>query len=420
MNQMAMNELERRTLLAASVVNGILMVAGTEGRDVIEVTLTPIPAEAGSGAISTDVLVELHMNGRVAWSLKTTGGYIIDAGRSYEVPPIYVAALGGNDDIDLRDYVASATVLGGAGNDTIRTAERNDTIVGGAGNDWIDSGNGDDFVDGGKGDDYFIFRRGVASGEGSFRLNQSVIHGGAGNDRAVGDDNNAFLFGSGVEFVGKPDATIDADGKPTGAIKWTAPSVQFAKGKAVVTLHQKLSAELTRTYLGQIASTSAPDYVAYALSDRLFGSGKVQTIKTDPLPTEGLLYILHNVDGTQTSECRDIEAMAGHYELPTTLNSNFKPVTLTTSRSGGHVFANVTVSLPDSGSLALLSDPVRAGDALVLDLFLLERPGPHFMAVTGATFKVDLGAIGNLPAQVRVRGDDGRVFSAKLVRGPRG
>lgn len=114
--------LETRLLFSASLRGASLVVAGTQGNDVITVGLNP------SDAATIDVAV----NGDVR---------SFDASRIRK--PIRVNGLAGDDRITVAPEVTLPTILnGGAGNDI---------IVGGAGADQIIGGKGDDDLDGGPG-----------------------------------------------------------------------------------------------------------------------------------------------------------------------------------------------------------------------------------------------------------------------------
>jgi CshA-type fibril repeat protein len=100
-----------------------------------------------------------------------------------DYPGVYPADTNPNNDRD--------SVVGGAGNDTIRTGDDADTIQGGLGNDVIDAGIDADLVDGGEGSDS------VQGGEGA-----DTITGGTGNDLIYGGLDDVI-----GEALDLPDAT---------------------------------------------------------------------------------------------------------------------------------------------------------------------------------------------------------------------
>lgn len=89
--------------------------------------------------------------------------------------------------------IAGNPVLGGAGDETIRTRWQADLVLAGAGDDRVTSKGGADIVLAGLGDDTVWSGPGrdiVAGGAGDDRL-----HGGAGADVLAGSDGDDMLFG---------------------------------------------------------------------------------------------------------------------------------------------------------------------------------------------------------------------------------
>jgi hypothetical protein len=141
---------------AAGVVNGELIVLGTDGGDVLHV-----------GRVGTDFVV--WANGQQLGQFAAAG--IVMDGRD------------GNDVILLTAAVdADAEIYGGAGNDLINGGSGDDRISGEDGRDVIFGHSGNDFLDGGAGDDF--------------------LFGGFGNDTLFGGPGDDWLFGGpGVDLL---------------------------------------------------------------------------------------------------------------------------------------------------------------------------------------------------------------------------
>ncbi|HEX8342692.1 MAG TPA: calcium-binding protein [Tepidisphaeraceae bacterium] len=117
----------------------------------------------------------------------------------------------GPDFIRVRNAPQPASVTGGGGDDTIRTAEGNDTIDAGDGSDAVAMGDGDDYVYGGTGNDTLFGGAGRDSltagpgrnlvyGENDPDLLQGgnrpdTMYGGAQSDRIFGRAGGDGLFG---------------------------------------------------------------------------------------------------------------------------------------------------------------------------------------------------------------------------------
>ena len=147
---------------AAGVVNGELIVVGTDGGDVLTVT------QSGSAL--------------VVWANGEQLGQFDVA-----VTGIVVDARGGNDLILLAPQIdTGAEIYGGSGNDLISGGSGDDRIFGEDGSDVILGLSGNDHLDGGAGDDF--------------------LFGGLDNDVLIGGLGDDWLFGgSGLD---------DLDGHP--------------------------------------------------------------------------------------------------------------------------------------------------------------------------------------------------------------
>jgi Ca2+-binding RTX toxin-like protein len=183
-NTRFLDKLEPRRLFSATVVDGMLVVVGTNGPDRIVMW----EDEGATGPVIVG-FVDALLFGRPP--------------ETFEVPAegvrsILVRALAGNDTVDLFDApvgpssnstslpsridagLGKDVVTGGVGRDVIFGGFGNDRINGGRGNDWIDGGWGNDELHGGDGNDYVSGSYGdddVTGDEGDDRLS-----GGAGND----------------------------------------------------------------------------------------------------------------------------------------------------------------------------------------------------------------------------------------------
>jgi len=80
-------------------------------------------------------------------------------------------------------FAIAATIVGGAGDDTLNGGMLGDLIVGGRGNDSIVGGAGCDMIRGGSGDDYI-------DGDDD----RDIIRGGLGTDQLVGEGGEDTIF----------------------------------------------------------------------------------------------------------------------------------------------------------------------------------------------------------------------------------
>ena len=164
----AMQKLEDRRLLSASVIEGVLTVEGTDGADEIVVSLnTSDPA-----ATKLDV----KLNGVTSsFDLSSVTSISISGGEGDDI--ITISDVGGAIDLaaKLLGGGGKDVLTGGAGNDVLEGGNGKDVLVGGAGNDQLDGGNGKDMLSGGLGDDTLVGGRGkdkLDGGEGTNVLAQ--------------------------------------------------------------------------------------------------------------------------------------------------------------------------------------------------------------------------------------------------------
>jgi hypothetical protein len=170
----------RRLLSSVTFANGILTITG-DPINGSSLTAEPdstgqyIHASAGEGQTDNVLISQVKQ-------IDIIGG----AGPDY----IYVDA----------SFTIPTSILGGAGNDTIRGDSGHNTINGGAGDDWIDGRGSANTIYGGEGDDTLLGASGndfIDGGAGN-----DSIDGAAGNDTLLGDDGNDTLLGdAGNDFL---------------------------------------------------------------------------------------------------------------------------------------------------------------------------------------------------------------------------
>ncbi len=147
---------------SASIVNGTLVVTGTNGPDVIALSADATTAQI---VFDNDVANAQHFALTDFTSIS--------------------ASLGDGDDQFTEASGALAnkpvTVDGGNGSDSIHTGDAIDTILGGNGDDNVDAGRGNDTVALGNGSDFFVW----TPGEGS-----DTVDGGNGQGDTMEFDGN--------------------------------------------------------------------------------------------------------------------------------------------------------------------------------------------------------------------------------------
>lgn len=107
--------------------------------------------------------------------------------------PLSLNGGAGNDLLDASAALASMTLIGGDGDDTLKSGRGDDLLDGGDGNDRLSSNAGDDLLIGGGGLDS------LEAGDGNDTLNGGAgddsLFGGLGNDRLSGTSGNDLLDG---------------------------------------------------------------------------------------------------------------------------------------------------------------------------------------------------------------------------------
>ena len=152
--------------------DGTLQIIGTRGNDIVRVA-----------QLRSRVRVQAKFPGQ-RWETSQ-----FPAAR---VRSLLVVACDGNDRVQInRSIRQSATVLGGPGNDVIRSGRGRDVIDGGPGNDFISSGSGADRVTDRQGSNR------IFSGGGD-----DFVTTGGGRDRIVtGDGNDVVRSGAGRDWI---------------------------------------------------------------------------------------------------------------------------------------------------------------------------------------------------------------------------
>jgi Ca2+-binding RTX toxin-like protein len=175
----ALEHLEPRRMLSASIAHRVLLIDGTPRADRIVLA-------RGKRAVT------VHVNGEVSqFSLKSFGTIRIRAGKGDDL-----VTIGTNDSA----VAAAAFVIAGAGNDTVITCEGNDTVEGEGGDDQLSTAAGNDLVDGGMGHDQIYGGKGNDSLHGD--NNADTIFGGDGDDEISGGPGDDELYdGIGVDQV---------------------------------------------------------------------------------------------------------------------------------------------------------------------------------------------------------------------------
>lgn len=175
--RLAVERLEDRSLLSATLVDGIWTIQGALAPTGDTIAILPHPDQADYlQAVVNNVVEGTELRSAIAQISITTGA--------------------GNDVVWIDESVAQpASISTGAGNDAVFGGSGNDTILGGAGNDVLWGRGGNDTLQGGDGRDH--------------------LYGGSGNDTLAGEAGNDVLIGNGT--VGASPAGSDDDYLDGGA-----------------------------------------------------------------------------------------------------------------------------------------------------------------------------------------------------------
>jgi Ca2+-binding RTX toxin-like protein len=188
--RLSLESLSSRALPSASLVNGILTVDGTEGRDVIVVR------QFGD---------RLSVRGQTIDVNGTPMPFVSAA----TVSRVDVNALGGNDSIFLGSVRPATSVDAGAGNDAVSGGRGDDTLNGGAGDDRLTGNGGNDHLMGETGEDRLTGNAGddrLSGDDGNDTISggsdDDVLMGEAGDDRLIGNAGDDSIDGNaGADFM---------------------------------------------------------------------------------------------------------------------------------------------------------------------------------------------------------------------------
>ena len=167
------------TAVSAAIVDGDLVIGGTDGNDSITVNV-----------VGSDY--QVNVNGDIStFAIADVTGDIIICGHD------------GDDDIRVAPGVTQSTqifagsgddtVFGGGGRDVVEAGLGNDTVVGRGGNDRLLGEDGDDTLEGNAGDDVIVTGDGTDTAVGG--LGNDNLLGGGGVDTLEGNAGNDELFG---------------------------------------------------------------------------------------------------------------------------------------------------------------------------------------------------------------------------------
>ena len=180
--------MENRRLLSVTLVDGVLMVGGTDNSDAIELALN-----CDGSKVKVTVNGEVHK-------------FDLD-----EVEQIRASGKGGHDKIKVRrrgdDLDVKVKMSGGAGDDTLAGGEMDDVLKGRDGDDILKGGEGEDELYGGDGDDELD---GESDGD--------ELYGGEDRDHDK-DEDDSLEDGDKYDFSdGKSDGESDgmSDGMSEG------------------------------------------------------------------------------------------------------------------------------------------------------------------------------------------------------------
>jgi hypothetical protein len=168
----AFEALEDRQLMAASLVGGSLVVAGTAAND--SVAVNNYHSLLGDFyKVTTNGVNQYFRTSQV-----TTGA-------------VYFYGYAGNDYFANNSASLRVVAYGGTGNDSLIGNAKNDYLFGEDGNDYLYGGAGNDYLYGGNGDDRMYGADGV-----------DVLCGGYGNDKLYGGNGYDYLYGEdGNDFM---------------------------------------------------------------------------------------------------------------------------------------------------------------------------------------------------------------------------
>ena len=208
--------LEQRTLLHATLLNGVLTVSGTQFDDVIQISLQTTNIIVQHLTDSLNQTFDAFLVNRIEVNLGD-GRDRLTVASNIDKP---VLASGG----DGRDRIVTGagrdTLQGGSGGDALSGGAGRDQLNGGRGNDALNGGDGTDVLDGSSGGDILVGGTGLDTADyrrrrgnlvitvgdtnnddgeqdegDSVRADVEVIRAGRGNDKVTGDAGGQQIFG---------------------------------------------------------------------------------------------------------------------------------------------------------------------------------------------------------------------------------
>lgn len=178
-----MERLEPRTLLSATLVDGVLTLTGTDGNDVIEVSAGP-----GAGQV-----VVLGVEGVGPGTLFTgVNRLVVSAGAGQD------QILLGGGMLDALGAALGSHLRGGEGDDLIIGGDGDDVLAGGAGSDFLIGGGGAntaDFSDAISGVTVDILAERAVGGDSDMIRHIRHVIGSAYDDVITGDANDNHIDG---------------------------------------------------------------------------------------------------------------------------------------------------------------------------------------------------------------------------------
>lgn len=283
------DELEPRRMFATIDLSdtGVLTVLGTRGND--EIIMYSI---------------------KDSYALRI-GGRVVAAYKKSAITEVRMYGFDGNDDLRAVT-ICPVLLVGGEGNDSLKTGRANDTLIGGNGNDRLDAGggsdilrgdNGNDTLSAGAGDDFIYGGLDVADSRGNPAVN--IVSGGAGNDTAINSvgavDRRTNIesvqpesfrpagrgFPETISFVA-PANSIIIDGRSVlASVTYTVPN------PGVLVLFATEARRSTTRSVFQLPAVVLNDSVGRAPSPQTLGT----SIQIDRIPPGDYSFVLGGSEG---------------------------------------------------------------------------------------------------------------------------
>ena len=184
------------TILPIGLVNGQLVIVGTDGRDVIHVT------KGSDNTLRVSTLLN-RANGDHGGSDGGLDGSSDEGADLFTyslsaVTSIQILGLGGNDHLHVsKQVMVPVTIDGGGGDDSIWGGGGNDTITDMIGNNWIDVGGGNNVVTVGDGNN----RISAGGSDGTPDGNNTIVAGNGNNKIVTSGGNDSITTGNGNNEV---------------------------------------------------------------------------------------------------------------------------------------------------------------------------------------------------------------------------